>query len=282
MYSNQELLGHGLLTALDEVRLAERIQSGRRAQDLLDATPPGAEALRSSLEETASDGVDAWRELVLSNVRLVLVALKNWPREVEHLEWDDLLQAGLLGVMEAARRFDAGKHNRFSTYAMYWIRYALDREREHESDVRIPIHARRRRLEALTQISAGLDLTEAAKTINMDLEVVKNLMSVSRSRVALDASLRQDRPEFTLASELPDTGLGVEDAAINSLHRSEVRSAVRKLPEPHRRLVIHLYGLGVSAATERAFARSTEQPLKEVKQCHVEALEMLQSLVEHA
>lgn len=126
-----------LLTRDDECRLAEEIAAGRDARDRdRDGTAiPGDEAL-------VRCGEAARHQFIEANVRLV-ISLANRVRIPAHLERDDLIQDGMIGLERAVERFDHKKGFKFSTYAAWWIRQSMQRGLEQTSTtVRIPEHQR--------------------------------------------------------------------------------------------------------------------------------------------
>src|SRR5215510_5578591 len=116
----REIGRHRLLTRAEEVALAKRIEVG---------------------DESARN------RMVESNLRLVVATARTYAyRGVPLL---DLIQEGTLGLMRAVERFDWRRGTKFSTYAMWWIRQAVERAVCNQSDpIRVPVHVheRRRRL----------------------------------------------------------------------------------------------------------------------------------------
>src|SRR5215216_1437939 len=117
----QEILGlylacarqHRILSRSEEAALSARIQKGDEA---------------------------AWEELVQCNLRLVISIARGYTGR--GLEFTDLIQEGNLGLMRAARGFDATFGTKFSTYATWWIRQAIARAISNKASlVRIPVHA---------------------------------------------------------------------------------------------------------------------------------------------
>ncbi|MGB9634417.1 MAG: sigma-70 family RNA polymerase sigma factor, partial [Chloroflexaceae bacterium] len=134
----QEIGRVSLLTASEEVELAERIERGNLAEERLNAAdlPP---EVRRALEQDVQLGQDARRHLIQANLRLVVsIAKKYVGRGLSLL---DLIQEGNIGLMRAVEKFDYRKGNRFSTYATWWIRQAVTRSiAEHGRTIRLPVH----------------------------------------------------------------------------------------------------------------------------------------------
>src|SRR5262249_32781303 len=114
-----------LLTAEQEVDLAKRIEAGLFAEHKLDPEPDLPADLRRDLELVAEDGRRAKAHMLEANLRLVVsVAKKYSDRGLSLL---DVVQEGNLGLIRAVEKFDYTKGYKFSTYAMWWIRQAIQR-----------------------------------------------------------------------------------------------------------------------------------------------------------
>lgn len=124
-------LGHPILTAADEVRLARRIERG----DLV-----------------------AKNQMIESNLRLVASIARRYRGGA--LSYSDLVQEGTIGLVRAVEKFDHRRGLKFSTYATFWIRREVTRALGEATTIRIPAHARRR-IAAVDRprVTASLDRT---------------------------------------------------------------------------------------------------------------------------
>jgi len=137
-----------LLTAEQEVDLAKRIEAGLFAEHKLETATGLDEAYRRDLELIAEDGRRAKAHMLEANLRLVVsVAKKYSDRGLSLL---DVVQEGNLGLIRAVEKFDYTKGYKFSTYAMWWIRQAIQRGfADSARTIRLPVHV----LEMLSKLS---------------------------------------------------------------------------------------------------------------------------------
>ena len=127
-----------LLTAEEEVELAQRIERGRLAREEL-AKGNVSPRRRTELQRLIEDGWAAREHLITANSRLVIsVAKKYMGRGVPFL---DLIQEGNIGLIRAAKKFDYRRGHKFSTYATWWIRQAVTRAiADQGRTIRVPVH----------------------------------------------------------------------------------------------------------------------------------------------
>jgi RNA polymerase primary sigma factor len=128
-----------LLSAVDEVRLAQDIEVGILAGERLATTPPTDAAGRAELTYLAEIGYRAKARLVQSNLRLVVAVARRYSGSGTSLL--DLIQEGNIGLIRAVEKFDYKRGFKFSTYATWWIRQAISRGLADQSrTIRVPVH----------------------------------------------------------------------------------------------------------------------------------------------
>lgn len=111
-----------LLTGADEVALAKAIEVGVLAGHALEAVPDGADDDRAAdLAALARRGEQAFRRFVGANLRLVTLVVAGTGARCR-LDPEELFQEGVVGLLEAARRYDHARGARFATFALPWIR----------------------------------------------------------------------------------------------------------------------------------------------------------------
>jgi RNA polymerase primary sigma factor len=187
-----------LLTAEQEVDLAKRIEAGLYAEHKLETETGLSRALRRDLEDVAEDGRQAKAHMLEANLRLVVsVAKKYSDRGLSLL---DVVQEGNLGLIRAVEKFDYTKGYKFSTYAMWWIRQAIQRGfADSARTIRLPVHV----LEMLSKLSRverdmhqrlGREPTPEELAVELDRtpDQIEELLRTSRQPISLDSTIGED------------------------------------------------------------------------------------------
>ncbi len=187
-----------LLTAEEEVDLAKRIEAGLYAEHKLETESGLSRQLRADLEAVAEDGRRAKAHMLEANLRLVVsVAKKYSDRGLSLL---DVVQEGNLGLIRAVEKFDYTKGYKFSTYAMWWIRQAIQRGfADSARTIRLPVHV----LEMLSKLSRverdmhqrlGREPTPEELAVELDRtpDQIEELLRTSRQPISLDSTIGED------------------------------------------------------------------------------------------
>ncbi len=187
-----------LLTAEEEVDLAKRIEAGLFAEYKLETEPKLSAQHRADLEAVAEDGRRAKAHMLEANLRLVVsVAKKYSDRGLSLL---DVVQEGNLGLIRAVEKFDYTKGYKFSTYAMWWIRQAIQRGfADSARTIRLPVHV----LEMLSKLSRverdmhqrlGREPTPEELAVELDRtpDQIEELLRTSRQPISLDSTIGED------------------------------------------------------------------------------------------
>lgn len=245
----QEIGRVALLTASEEVELAERMERGDAAQERLTSAEDLSPQLRRALEQDVARGNEARRHLIQANLRLVVsIAKKYIGRGLSLL---DLIQEGNIGLMRAVEKFDYRKGNRFSTYATWWIRQAVTRAiAEQGRTIRLPVHMSesvgqvKRAAERLSQsLERQPTAEEIAIALGQPIERVQRVIEAARRPVSLETPVG-DEGEHTLGDFLQDDELPTPtDFASQQLLRSDLAQALNHLTERERRIIDLRYGL---------------------------------------
>jgi RNA polymerase primary sigma factor len=238
-----------LLTAPQEVDLAQRMERGREARERLqseaDLTPEEQECLHLLVE----DGLAAREHLINANSRLVIsVAKKYIGRGVPFL---DLIQEGNIGLIRAARKFDWRRGHKFSTYATWWIRQAVTRAiADQGRTIRVPVHMGdqiNRLLRASHQLTQELGrdptVAELAEALNVTVRKAEQMIQVARRPISLETPT-DDEEESVLGDFIPDEDSPAPvEMVTNKMLRAQLEEILSTLPLREVRILQLRYGL---------------------------------------
>ncbi|EFE65388.1 RNA polymerase principal sigma factor HrdC [Streptomyces viridosporus ATCC 14672] len=242
-----------LLDAEDEVRLAQRIAAGLRAKEEYERAESGGHHLTRErwreLEAAVHDGQAAKDRMIRANLRLVVSMAKRHAHR--GLPLLDVIQEGNLGLIRAVEKFDHTKGFKFSTYATWWIRQAIERGvATHARTVRLPVHVVEQ-LQKLGKVERRLHLSldreptveEVARESGLAEKKVVWLRRVGRQVVSLDTPV-DDTGDTVVGDLIPDTEvLQAPEVAEFQALAEELRGAVDTLA-PREALILSLrYGL---------------------------------------
>ncbi|MDQ3811267.1 MAG: sigma-70 family RNA polymerase sigma factor, partial [Chloroflexota bacterium] len=240
-----------LLTAEEEIELAQRIEAGEDAKRKLTFRGRAlSQAEREELRHMAELGELSRSRLTEANLRLVVsVARKYLNRGLPML---DLIQEGNIGLARAVEKYDWRKGYRFSTYAYWWIRQGMTRAlAEQARSIRVPTHM----VAAIGDVyKAARDLqqelgreprvNEIADRLDLSPDRVQEIMQSSRQPVSLETPLGHEDSAGTLGDLIADrTVRSPHDMAAQGMLKRHMEDAMQVL-SPRERQVLRLrYGL---------------------------------------
>ncbi len=247
-YYLNNIARHDLLTAEDEVMLAQAIEAGREAAARLETEKriPQKERVRLQREVRAAE--NARNRFLNSNLRLVVAHARKF-RGAEGIDFIDLIQEGNLGLIRAVEKFEWRKGFKFSTYASWWIRQALSRAvTEKSRTIRVPgrlsdaaatVHAIKNRLQA--ELGREASIVELAEESGLSEAHVREALAVKDS-VSLESPVGEDGAmlgDFVMVEDDDnDPVIRAESLAVGE----DLRQAINRLPARERRILLLRYG----------------------------------------
>jgi RNA polymerase primary sigma factor len=247
----------------------EEIDLGRRARE-------GDETARSQLIE--------------KNLRLVIPVAKKY--RGMGLPFGDLIQEGNIGLMRAADKFDPEKGFRFSTYATWWIRQAVQRAvADKGRTIRVPVHMgekMRKMARVYNELSTELEREpadeEVAGRIGWDIDRVKDVKSAIPDATSLNQRLSSDEGSSELGDLVEDERESwVASEVVRELETRRLMESVERLPERQRRVLVRRYGLdGEKPSTLADLSEELAVSRERVRQLQREAERALRDEGEYA
>jgi RNA polymerase primary sigma factor len=270
-----------LLTAEEEVELAQRIERGRLAREEL-AKGNVSPRRRHELQALIEDGWAAREHLITANSRLVIsVAKKYMGRGVPFL---DLIQEGNIGLIRAAKKFDYRRGHKFSTYATWWIRQAVTRAiADQGRTIRVPVHMGdqiNKLLRVQHQLTQRLgrdpSVDELAGALDVTPQKVENMIQVARRPLSLETPT-DDEEDSVLGDFIQDEEVPAPDeTATYNLLREHLDAVLNGLPPREVRILQLRYGLlDGQAYTLEEVGRKMGVTRERVRQIEAQALSRL-------
>jgi RNA polymerase primary sigma factor len=253
-----ELRKHPLLTKEEEVELAKRIEAG---------------------------DLEAKERLINSNLRLVVSNARRYMRA--DLNLLDLIQEGIFGLIRASEKFDWRQGYKFSTYATFWIRQAIQRALENkERTIRIPnqVAQRERKVmrterELATKLGRDPTTEEIAEAAELTPDQVEEVHELSRVITSLDRPVGEE-DSASLGELVADERVGPAEELAISLRDDTLRRAIESLPEMERKVLELRYGLIDQPTGLRETSRRLDIRLPDVKALEARGLERLAQIRE--
>jgi RNA polymerase primary sigma factor len=272
-----------LLTAEEEVELAQRIELCRLAQQELSRGRVSPNR-QKELRRVIAQGQAARDRLIRANSRLVISVAKRYIGR--GLPFLDLIQEGNIGLMRAVRNFEYQRGFKFSTYATWWIRQAITRALADQSrTIRLPVHMSdqvNRMLREQSQLQQRLGRTptseELASALNVSEARVEQMMDIVRQPLSLETPVGEDDEE-ELGSLIEDIGApDPEESALQVLMNEDLRKQLDLLPQRELQVLQLRFGLsGEEPLTLNEVGRRMGITRERARQLEAQALNRLRT-----
>src|SRR5215204_1978701 len=245
-----------LLTHAEEIDLSKRAKSGDKG---------------------------ARQRLIEKNLRLVVSAAKKY--RGMGLPFEDLIQEGNIGLMKAVEKFDPDRGWRFSTYATWWVRQAVQRAvADKGRTIRVPVHMGdkiRKMARAYNELSTEMEREptdeEVAERLGWAAEQVRDVKGAMPDATSFNQPLTSDSDATEIGELIEDERASeVAGTVIGEMEMDWLAEAVERLPERHRYVLIKRYGLGdEETATLAQLSEELGISRERVRQVQREAERML-------
>jgi RNA polymerase primary sigma factor len=249
-----EIRRYPLLTKTEEIELSKRIEQG---------------------------DLEAKERMINSNLRLVVSIAKKY--QGQELSLLDLIQEGIFGLIRASEKFDWRKGYKFSTYATFWIRQAIQRGLANKArTIRIPVHIGQRERKIARSwrdlaAKLGRDPTdeEVAADAELPIEQVEEVREAARTVTSLDRPVGGEG-ETALGDLLESGEPDIEEEVSVNLAEETLRRTIEELPEPERNVIRLRYGInGDDPQPLRETGRRLGLSAERVRQLESKALKLL-------
>lgn len=229
---------------------------------------------------------EAKRKLIEANMRLVINIAKHYKNR--SIPFEDLVQEGAIGLMNAVERFDPELGYRFSTYATHWIRQTIGRALDSKAKaIRVPSHIsesirklEKERAKLVRQLGRDPTADELAAALGISRRKLQLLLQSSQDTISLDIIIGDDE-ETDLVSLLRDaSATNPEEHLLTEELLTYLQQILQELTERERKVMQRRLGIDSDKTATAEFSEEMKISKERIRQIEVQTIRKLRALVQ--